>query len=106
MAIQLQFDSYGDMLKGVASATVSIDDVAKFADPMFLCLCLGRSVKSFAFPSTCAAKLIQRVSFLGALTGGVSSELPVRMVERFVTMVQTAPGCCGYNQNLVIVSHR
>ena len=100
---ELQFDSYGDMLQGVASLNgEDIDDVAKFADPNVPMLVLAKR-EVIRIPEHLRGKeLIQRVSFLGRADGVSSERFQYEWWNVHDHMVQTAPGCCGYNQNLVI----
>lgn len=100
---ELQFDSYGDMLEGVASLHgEGANDVPLFANPHCQILVLAKR-EVIRIPDYLRGKnLIQCVSFLGR-ADGVSSQ---RFAKEWWTvhdrMVQTVPGCVGYNQNLVV----
>ena len=100
---ELQFDSYGDMLEGVASLNgEGAADVEKFADPNVSLLVLAKR-EVIRIPERLRGKeLIQRVSFLGRADGVTSEQFKYEWWNVHDHMVQTAPGCCGYNQNLVI----
>lgn len=61
------------------------------------------SAKSFGSRSTCAGrKLIKRVSFLGRADGVTSEQFVKEWWNVHDRLVQTVPGCVGYNQDLVI----
>ena len=71
---ELQFDSYGDMLEGVASLHgEGVDDIPKFANPHCQILVLAKREVIRIPEYLRGKKLIQRVSFLGRAEG-VSSE--------------------------------
>lgn len=100
---ELQFDSYGDMLEGVASLNgEGANDVPLFANPHCQILVLAKREVVRIPVYLRGKKLVQRVSFLGRAEG-VSSE---RFVKEWWSihdrLIQTVPGCVGCNQDLVI----
>lgn len=100
---ELQFDSYGDMLEGVASLNgKGANDVPMFANPHCPILVLAkRSV--IKVPEYLRGKrLVKRVSFLGRAEGVSSDRFVKEWWNVHDRLVQTIPGCVGYNQGLVI----
>lgn len=100
---ELQFDSYKDMLEGVASLHgEGADDIPKFAKPHCQILVLVKREVVRIPAHLNGKKLIQCVSFLGR-ADNVSSDRFVReWWNVYGPMVQAVPGFVGYNQNLVI----
>lgn len=100
---ELQFDSYGDMLEGVESLHgEGAEDVAKFAEPNCPIIVMAKR-EVIRIPEYLRGKqLIQRLSFLGRPDGVSSEQFTHEWWNVHDHMVQTIPGCVGYNQNLVI----
>lgn len=100
---ELQFDSYGDMLEGVASLHgEGADDVPKFAKPYNPILVMAKREVIRIPEYLKGKKLIQRVSFLSRADGVSSEKFTHEWWNVHDHMVQTIPGCVGYNQNLII----
>ncbi len=102
---ELQFDSYGDMVKGVASLDgKGAEDIPKFADPYNpILVCVKKMVKRAPkFLLADESKLIKRVSFMGRAEGVSAEEWMYQWWDVHTQMVHTMPGYAGYAQNLVI----
>lgn len=99
---ELQFDSYGDMLEGVESLHgEGANDVPLFANPHCPILVLAKRSVIKIPEYLRGKKLVQRVSFLGRAEGVSSERFAKEWWNIHDRLVQTVPGCVGYNQDLV-----
>lgn len=100
---ELQFDSYGDMLEGVASLNgAGADDVPLFANPHCQILVLAKR-EVIRIPEYLRdKKLVKCVAFLGRAEGVCSQRFVKEWWNVHAYLAQTVPGCVGYNQDLVI----
>lgn len=100
---ELQFDSYGDMVEGVASLHgEGANDVPMFANPHCPILVLTKRTVMKIPAYLQGKKLIQCVSFLGRADGVSSERFAKEWWNIHDHLVHTIPGCVGCNQNLVI----
>lgn len=100
---ELQFDSYGDMVEGVESLHgEGANDVPMFANPHCQILVLAKREVIRIPEYLRGRKLIKRVSFLGRADGVTSEQFVKEWWNVHDRLVQTVPGCVGYNQDLVI----
>lgn len=100
---ELQFDSYGDMVEGVESLHgEGANDVPMFANPHCQILVLAKREVIRIPEYLRGRKLIKRVSFLGRADGITSEQFVKEWWNVHDRLVQTVPGCVGYNQDLVI----
>ena len=95
--IEMFFDSYGDMVEGVASLHgEGANDVPMFANPHCPILVLTKRTV-IKIPAS-----LQCVSFLGRADGVSSERFAKEWWNIHDHLVHTIPGCVGCNQNLVI----
>lgn len=100
---ELQFDSYGDMLEGVASLNgEGANDVPMFANPHCPILVLTKRTVIKVPGYLRGKKLVKRVSFLSRAEGVSSERFLKEWWNVHDRLVQTVPGCVGYNQDLVV----
>ena len=101
--IEMFFDSYGDMVEGVASLHgEGANDVPMFANPHCPILVLTKRTVMKIPAYLQGKKLIQCVSFLGRADGVSSERFAKEWWNVHDHLVHTIPGCVGCNQNLVI----
>ena len=95
---ELQFDSYGDMVEGVASLEGrGADDVPKFADPYNpILVCVKKMVRrtpQYLFKDD--RNLIKRISFMGRADGVSAEEWQYQWWEVHSEMVHRLCGVCA-----------
>lgn len=100
---EMYFDSYGDMLKGMAEIEEALAaDYANFVEPDVPALVVVKKVDQRVPDFLGDVKLIKRMSFLGRKEGVTAEEWQYEWWEIHSALVKTMRGYSGYNQNLVI----
>lgn len=101
---ELQFDSYADMLEGVASDTEGEQqkDLPNFVKPSVPILVFAKKVCREVPDYLRGKDLICRVSFLGRKEGVSAEKFQREWWYIHDMLVKSMPGYVGYNQNLVI----
>ncbi len=100
---ELQFDSYGEMVEGVASLNgAGAEDISLFASPRCPILVFAKKVDTELPQYLRNKKLIKRVSFLGRKPGVTAEQFKREWWYIHSMMVKAMPGYVGYTQNLVI----
>lgn len=100
---ELEFDSYGDMVKGVESLNgAGADDLPKFAKGPNRILVLSKKFVKEVPEYLKDKKLIKRVSILARKEGVSAAEFQREWWYIHAMLVKSMPGYVGYAQNLVI----
>lgn len=100
---EMFFDSYGDMLRGVAAIEQELAaDYAQFAAPEIPVLVAVKKVDTPVPAYLHDVKLIKRMSFLGRKDGVSAAVFQDEWWQMHSALVKTMTGYSGYNQNLVI----
>lgn len=100
---EMFFDSYGDMLRGVAAIEQELAaDYAQFAAPELPVLVAVKKVDTPVPAYLHDVKLIKRMSFLGRKDGVSAAVFQDEWWQMHSALVKTMTGYSGYNQNLVI----
>ena len=101
--IEMFFDSYGDMVRGMAALEESLAaDYAQFAAPDIPALVAVKKVDTPVPAFLDGVKLIKRMSFLGRKDGVSAAVFQDEWWQMHSALVKTMTGYAGYNQNLVI----
>ena len=100
---EMFFDSYGDMVRGMAALEESLAaDYAQFAAPDIPALVAVKKVDTPVPAFLDGVKLIKRMSFLGRKDGVSAAVFQDEWWQMHSALVKTMTGYAGYNQNLVI----
>ena len=101
--IEMFFDSYGDMVRGMAALEESLAaDYAQFAAHDIPALVAVKKVDTPVPAFLDGVKLIKRMSFLGRKDGVSAAVFQDEWWQMHSALVKTMTGYAGYNQNLVI----
>lgn len=101
--IEMFFDSYGDMVRGMAALEEALaTDYAQFAAPGIPALVAVKKVDTPVPAYLDDVKLIKRMSFLGRKDGVSAAVFQDEWWQMHSALVKTMTGYAGYNQNLVI----
>lgn len=100
---ELQFDSYGDMVKGVESLDgTGAEDMSNFTQGPNRVLVLAKKFVQEVPGYLRDKKLVKRVSICARKEGVSAAEFQREWWYIHATLVKTMPGYVGYAQNLVI----
>ena len=100
---EMFFDSYGDMVRGMAALEESLAaDYAQFAAPDIPALVAVKKVDTPVPAFLDGVKLIKRMSFLGRKDGVSAAVFQDEWWQMHSALVKTMTGYAGYNQNLVV----
>lgn len=100
---EMFFDSYGDMVRGMAALEESLAaDYTQFAAPDIPALVAVKKVDTPVPAFLDGVKLIKRMSFLGRKDGVSAAVFQDEWWQMHSALVKTMTGYAGYNQNLVI----
>ena len=101
--IEMFFDSYGDMVRGMAALEESLAaDYTQFAAPDIPALVAVKKVDTPVPAFLDGVKLIKRMSFLGRKDGVSAAVFQDEWWQMHSALVKTMTGYAGYIQNLVI----
>lgn len=100
---EMYFDSYGDMVRGLAVAEEALSaDYANFVEGDVPAVVAVKKVDTPVPGYMADRKLIKRMSFLGRKEGVTAAQWKYEWWQMHSDLVKTMTGYAGYNQNLVI----